>query len=166
MRKIVLGLVLCSLFLGSAPALGLSKCTSSQKSMIASRQSSVNSAQRTFDNANAELMRANQSVNAAQQKVSANDAQLADYNKRLFAAQDGANRNAKFPSIQRSYLQTITDINRQISSRQSFWRMDQQSLSQTLKTQASAQSRVASAQSALSSQQSMLYSLTKQCSNY
>jgi predicted nucleic acid-binding Zn-ribbon protein len=97
--------------------------------MIASRQSSVNSAQRTFDNANAELMRANQSVNAAQQKVSANDAQLADYNKRLFAAQHGANRNAKFPSIQRSYLQTITDINRQISSRQSFWRMDQQSLS-------------------------------------
>lgn len=165
MRKTILVLVISSLLLGTSPVLGLSKCTSSQKSMISSRQSSVQSAQRTLDTANAELMRANQSVNAAQQKVSANDAQLADFNKRLFAAQDGANRNMKFPSIQRSYLQTITDLNRQISSRQSFWKMDQQTLSQTLKTQSSAQSRVASAQSSLSYQQSMLFSLTKQCSN-
>lgn len=166
MRKIILFLALSSLMAGSSQALALSKCTSSQLSMISSRQSSVNSAQRSFDSANAELMRANQSVNNAQQKVSANDSQLADFNKRLFAAQDGANRNAKFPSIQRSYLQTIADINRQISSRQSFWRMDQQSLSQMLKTQASAQSRAASAQNSLSSQQSLLYSLTKQCSNF
>ncbi|NBY43212.1 MAG: hypothetical protein EBQ61_00150 [Micrococcales bacterium] len=165
-RAFIVFIAIAGLVLSVSPASGLSKCTSSQRSSINSRQSSVNSAQQSLNTANADLMRANQTVNSAQQKVNSNDSQLADFNRRLAVAQDGANRNQNFPSIQRGYLQTITDINRQISSRSSFWRMDQQTLSNALKSQGSAQSRVASAQSAYNFQVSALNSLTRQCSLY
>ena len=133
-------------------AQALTKCNSSQVSSIQSQQSVVNSSQQSLKPATNDLGRANSAWKPATQKVNDWNTQITTLTKQISWAQDGVNRNTKFPTIQSGYLKTISDSQKQIANIQGWLRMDQQSLSQALKTQATAQSWVNSKMSYLQTQ--------------
>ncbi len=161
--KPLLALLLLPVFFQQDPSYANSKCTSTQLFAIHSQQGVVNTYQQNVNMANNDLTRANAAVTSANAKVASWNSQISYLLVQISTAQANASRNAKFPTIQSGYLKTVSTLQNQMASIQPWLRMDQQALSQTLRTQANAQNWLSNQMASLATQSALLATVSKRC---